>query len=138
MAFTDMPRLLVPSLFQSKQPFVNKLQTKLVKVKEIPYFVTDRFLHTYYRNLHQLKQVEEMVEKAYEQYLSTECNRQVAYKRQLEQAANSIKEESERNRKLETAKAFELTRCSELHDLFVNDRNDPQQRTNSNGFARSY
>lgn len=90
----------------------------MTEVKDIPYYVTDRFLHTYYKNRYQLAQVELMVEKAYEQYLVSECKTQLQYKRQLESAAAKERDEREQARKLERAAGFELTRCSELEDLF--------------------
>ncbi|GKZ00351.1 hypothetical protein MPSEU_000988100 [Mayamaea pseudoterrestris] len=105
-----------------KPPFVNQLKTRLTTVKEIPFFVSDRFLQTYHRNRYQLGQVETMVEKAYEQYLSNECNRQVEHKRKLEQSAKALKDESARTRKLEQAKTYELTRCAELKELFPKRR----------------
>ena len=111
-----------------KAPFVNPLQTRLTAVKDIPFYVSDRFLNTYHRNRYQLGQVEALVEKAYEQYLSTECNRQVDHKKKLEQSANSLSDEAEKSRKLEAAKAFELTRCAELRDLFPKRANAQKRR----------
>merc|ERR1712194_25803 len=63
-------------------PFTNPLKTKLTTVKEIPYYVSDKFLRTYYRDRYQLSQVERMVENAYEQYLVKECQTQKEYKGQ--------------------------------------------------------
>jgi len=102
----------------NKKPFVHQLTTRLTEVKDIPYFVTDRFLQTYHRNRYQLGQVEVMVERAYEQYLVAECKNQVNYKRQLEATATKEADEEERSRKLERAKSFDLTRCVELDELF--------------------
>jgi hypothetical protein len=104
---------------QHQNPFRNTLSTRLVEVKDIPYFVTDRFLQTYHRNRYQLGQVEVMVEKAYEQYLVDACKKQVTYKRKLEKADASGATGS-----LERAKSFELSRCSELDDLFPSRRKD--------------
>lgn len=112
------------ALMQQKAPFLHPLHTKLTKVKDIPYFVTDSFLRSYYRDRYQLAQVERMVEQAYRQYLQSECKNQQSYKKQLEKdALKSNPEERERN--LSNAKAFELSRCQELHDLF------PQQQQNA-------
>jgi hypothetical protein len=55
---------------------VNSLQTKLTGVKDIPYFVSHKFLKTYARDRYQLSQVERMVEGAYENYLVKECTNQ--------------------------------------------------------------
>ena len=52
---------------------MNRLDTRLTNVKGIPFFVDDKFLKSFYRNRHQLGQVEQMVERAYEDYLVTEC-----------------------------------------------------------------
>ena len=111
-----------------KAPFVNPLQTRLTAVKDIPFYVSDRFMGTYYRNRYQLGQVEALVEKAYEQYLSTECNRQVDHKKKLEQSANKLSDDAEKSRQLQAAKAFELTRCAELQDLFPKRANGQKRR----------
>jgi len=94
-----------------KDPFINPLNTKLTKVKDIPYFVDNRFLKTLYRDRYQLAQVERMVETAYENYLVEECNTQRKHKKKL--LADAQHEE-------EVAKAqqFQLSRCIELNDLF--------------------
>jgi len=103
-------------------PFVNPLKTELTQVKEIPYFVTDKFMRTYYRDRFQRAQVERMVEKSYEKYLTAECKNQEIYKRQLERNARDRKglTPENRERQLKKAAEFELTRCSELHGLFPN------------------
>jgi len=68
-----------------------------------------------------------MVEHAYEQYLVDECRNQIMHKRKLEADANqplpksqqdSETAKEERAQKIELAKNYELTRCSELEDLF--------------------
>ena len=105
-------------LLQSQLPFHNPLHTRLSKVKDIPYFVSDKFLRTYYRDRYQLAQVERMVEAAYEQYLVKECNSQVKYKRRLQQEAKDESDEALLQKKLQRATEFELTRCVELEDLF--------------------
>jgi hypothetical protein len=90
-------------------------------VKDIPYFVTENFMRSYYRDRYQLAQVERMVEQSYRQYLQKECTNQRTYKKQLEKDA--LKSELEaREGNLKKAKAFELSRCEELQDLF------PQQQ----------
>lgn len=103
---------------QNKKPFSNRLSTRLTTVKDIPYYVSDRFLHTYNRNRYQLGQVEAMVERAYEQYLVDECKNQVNYKRKLESEAQKVVDANERMQQFERASKLELSRCSELEDLF--------------------
>lgn len=102
------------------QPYVNQLFTKLVPVKDIPYYVDDRFLRTYNRDRYQLAQVERMVEKTYHNYLVNECNNQASYKKRLEKDAREKTgvTEEERNRLLRRAEEFELSRCTELENLF--------------------
>lgn len=90
-------------------------------MKDIPYFVSDRFLRTYYRDRYQLAQVERMVEQSYEQYLVNECKSQFNYKKKL-QAQAAAADASERDRKVQAADAFELSRCVELDDLFPKKR----------------
>lgn len=80
-----------------KDPFVNLLHTKLTKVKDIPYFVDNKFLRTLYRDRYQLAQVERMVEGAYENYLVDECNIQRRYKKNLIAEAEK-KKNKRRNR----------------------------------------
>jgi len=71
-------------------PYINTLQTRLTTVKDIPYFVTDKFMRTYYRDRYQLAQVERLVERTYNQYLLDECKAQRKYKKQLQNAAKKI------------------------------------------------
>jgi hypothetical protein len=95
------------------------MKTKLTKVKDIPYFVTQKFLGTYGRDRYQLGQVERMVEKSYKNYLINECNNQQIYKKSLLQQAKSRKvAEADRERQLKKANEFELSRCIELQELF--------------------
>jgi len=103
-------------------PFSNPLATKLSKVKDIPYYVSDRFLRTYYRDRYQLGQVERMVEKAYEQYLFDECSKQTNYKSGLEKQARKEKDPEKQQLQARRAAEFELTRCVELDDLFPDRR----------------
>ena len=106
------------SYLQAKDNFVNPLKTRLTKVKDIPYFVNNKFLRTYNRNSYQLGQVERMVEAAYENYLVKECNKQRSYKRSLERDATKHPTDEANERARRIAKEFELTRCTELNDLF--------------------
>jgi Domain of unknown function (DUF1977) len=92
--------------------------TQLTAVKEIPYFVSDQFMRTYYRDRYQLAQVERMVEKAYEKYLLDECNSQQDYKRRLDRAARTEKDPEVAARKLKAAAEYRTGRCIELDDLF--------------------
>jgi hypothetical protein len=113
---------LFDSLFylrlQQKDPFINPLLTKLTKVKDIPYFVSSKFLRTYHRDRYQLAQVERMVENAYENYVIKECNSQRNYKKNLiaEVGRKPTPEEQQKARRI--ADEFELSRCVELNDLF--------------------
>lgn len=98
----------------------NELKTRFVTVKDIPFFVTDKFLRSYNRDRYQLTQVERMVERKYHSYLKDECQKQQNYKHRLEQNAMYKKglAESDRQRELQRAKLFQLSRCDELEDLF--------------------
>lgn len=102
----------------NKPPFTNPSSTRLSKVKDIPYFVTDKFLRTYHRDRYQLSQVEHMVERAYENYLVYECKAQREYKKRLWTKAQTEQLEEEKAQKLKLAKEFELSRCDELADFF--------------------
>jgi Domain of unknown function (DUF1977) len=108
----------VGMLPQNKVPFTNPMSTKLSKVKEIPYFVTNKFLRTYYRDRYQLAQVETMVERAYENYLVGECKGQQAYQTRLRNEAQKESDDETKARMMQRADEFELTRCDELLDLF--------------------
>ncbi len=100
-------------------PFVNPLHTKLSKVKDIPYFVTDQFVRTIGRDRYQLSQVERMVEESYKRYLLEECNNQKDYKKKLETLAmKRTISEQERNNLMRKANNFDLVRCIELEELF--------------------
>lgn len=101
-------------------PFTNPLQTQFTKVKDIPYFVTDQFMRSYYRDRYQLAQVERMVEKSYNKYLVQECKNQETYKIQLMKQAKERNgmTHADRDRQMKKAEAFELTRCKELEQLF--------------------
>ena len=103
---------------QQKDPFLNPLHTTLTKVKDIPYFVSQKFMRTYYRDRYQLAQVERMVENAYENYLVAECNSQKKYKRSLIAEAEKKPTAAEQERATKIALDFELSRCVELNDLF--------------------
>lgn len=101
-------------------PFINPLHTQFTRVKDIPYFVTDKFMRTYYRDRYQLAQVEKMVESSYHQYLVSECKNQETYKIQLVKNAKTAHglTEAEREKQFKKAEGFELTRCIELEGLF--------------------
>lgn len=100
--------------------FSHPLKTKLVTVKDIPYYVTEQFTRTYYRDRFQLAQVERMVERAYERYLLNECKAQRQFRQRLEYKANhnSALTPEDRAKKVKEAKEFQLTRCEEFRDLF--------------------
>lgn len=101
-------------------PYKNPMKTRLTKVTEIPFFVTDKFIRTYARDPYQLRQVESMVEKSYKKYLEKECNSQKGYKQQLERLAMNTNglTEADRQKRLRKAQEFELKRCIELRELF--------------------
>mmetsp|Transcript_4041 Transcript_4041/g.5808 ORF Transcript_4041/g.5808 Transcript_4041/m.5808 type:complete len:419 (+) Transcript_4041:89-1345(+) len=100
-------------------PYINPLNTRLTTVKDIPYFVTDKFMRTYHRDRYQLAQVERLVERTYNQYLTDECKSQKKYKRQLQTAAQNLPHsDPKKERQLKKANAFDLSRCEELQDLF--------------------
>lgn len=102
----------------SVDPFVNELHTKLTTVKDIPYFVDDKFLRSHYRDRYQLAQVERMVERAYENYLVDECNVQRRHKKALLKEVETKPTEEEKEISRKTAEKFQLSRCVELNDLF--------------------
>jgi hypothetical protein len=121
--------LPTPFVAQPKDPFVHPLHTKLTKVKDIPYYVSNKFLRTYHRNAYQLGQVERMVEGAYENYLTKECKKQRSYKKTLETNAKKQKSDEGQQRGLKQASEFELTRCTELFELFPS-----ANKANSRGY----
>lgn len=97
---------------------MNPLQTKLTKVKDIPYWVDGSMYRRVSRDRYQLAQVERMVENAYENYLVDECNRQRKYKKSLIDDADKKPTPEEQEIAKKTAQQFELSRCVELNDLF--------------------
>jgi len=101
-------------------PFKNPLKTKITTVKEIPFFVTDKFMRTYATNRYQLTRVEQMVEQSYKNYLMGECKNQKSYKQTMTREARNKKgmNEAERERLFRKAQEFELSRCVELNELF--------------------
>ena len=90
-------------------------------MKDIPYFVTHNFLRTIYRDRYQLGQVERMVQDAYENYLVNECTNQRKFKEHLERDARRKPIAEERDKLLKQAAEYELTRCTELVDLFPHE-----------------
>jgi DnaJ family protein B protein 12 len=107
------------------QSFTNPLKTRFTKVKDIPYFVSDKFTRTYQRDPYQLRQVEQMVEKSYHRYLVNECRNQEQFKKKLEnEATASVGDDKER--RLKQVQEFSLSRCEELNDLF------PSTKENAN------
>jgi len=107
-------------------PFIHPLQTKITTVKDIPFFVTEKFLRSLHRDRYQLGQVEKLVEKSYERFLRGECRNQQTYKNQLENQARYARgrglTQADRERELKKAQAFELSRCDELRELFPHSR----------------
>jgi hypothetical protein len=120
------------TVLQHKPPFTNPLKTRLTGVKDIPYYVTDKFLRTYHRDRYQLSQVERMVEQAYEEYLVEECTSQEKYQVSLAREAHRNKEDVRLHQR---AQSFELSRCQELNELFPRrsrQRNDQKQQQKRN------
>ena len=103
---------------QHKPPFVNPVTTRLTKVKDIPYFVSDKFLRTYYRDRYQLAQVERMVERSYETFLTDQCKKQKEYKNRLFLDARKESDAAEKIKKEKLAEEFQPRRCEELGNLF--------------------
>lgn len=101
-------------------PFTNPMRTRhRGVVKDIPYFVSDKFMRTYYRDPYKLSQVERMVERSYDTFLQNECRNQRKHKRQLEQRAYSYKgDEATKDDLVDEARRYELTRCDEYRDIF--------------------
>jgi len=100
-------------------PYMNPLKTKLSKVKDIPYFVTDQFMRTFAHDRYQLGRVERLVEQTYKNYLIEECHNQQTYKNELHDVArrNELLPK-ERKKILEKVRDFELSRCVEFNELF--------------------
>ena len=103
-------------------PFTNERFTSLTRVKDIPYYVNDKFVRLYARDRYQLSQVERLVERNYEKYLQSECKAQMKYRDKLinrgkfDYSSNlSAKEKEEA---LKEAEEFKLSRCIELDELF--------------------
>lgn len=120
---------LIAEILQHNPPFTNPLSTRLTGVKDIPYYVSDKFLRIHYRDRYQLAQVERMVERAYEEYLVEQCTEQHKYKAQLQQAASQRKlTEEERKRLKQRANEFQLKRCEELEALFPRRNKQFQQQ----------
>lgn len=59
-----------------------------------------------------------MVENSYQQYLVDECYSQKRYKKQLQLVAQKMPDSDARERSMKKANEFELSRCTELEDLF--------------------
>ena len=94
-------------------------------------------MRTYYRDRYQLGQVERMVERAYEQYLYDECSKQSRYKANLEKAAQKERDADRQQVQMRRAAEFELSRCSELDDLFP-DRRRPKNKQQQQQRYRAY
>jgi len=110
--------------------FINPHYTSLTRVKDIPYFVNDKFMRKFGRDRYQLAQVERMVEKSYENYLLDECRAQNKYRDKLINRAKYEMNvpEDEKERALKEANEFVLTRCIELDQLFPSHANKRKKR----------
>ena len=88
-------------------------------VRDIPYFVTDKYMRSTVRDPYKSAQVERMVEKSYEQYLQAECRAQRKHQRQLRQRAAGYRGDPRKGEQMANeADEFKLTRCDEHRDLF--------------------
>jgi Domain of unknown function (DUF1977) len=122
-ACSNLRVLSVRLCYQNKPPFTNPMSTGLSKVKEIPYFVTDKFVRVLYHDRYQLSKVEHMVERAYENFLVKECQAQKEYKKRLYKKARKKElRDEEKARLLKFASEYQLSRCEELADLFPDKR----------------
>ena len=124
----------MPKLLQQTPPFIIPMATKLTHVKDIPYFVTNKFVQTLYRDRYQLAQVERLVERSYKEYLINECETQRGYKKQLQMNAKRILESDARERALKKAAEFELSRCTEFEDLFPPQKMHAYQHKRGRGY----
>lgn len=117
-------------------PFLNARYTNLVKVRDIPYFVTDKFMRVYGRDKYQLSQVERMVERSYEQYLTGECRAEKKQRDKMVHNAryNSGVSEGEREAVLAEAQKMKLARCLELDQLFPAKTSTQKKRRRTSVF----
>lgn len=113
------------TLLQNKPPFTNPVVTKFSKVHDIPYFVTDSFRRSYLNDRYNRKRVDVMVEVAYENFLTNECQKQKKYKQRMLQNAKRETDPKEHKRQLKLAEEVSLNRCIERDEFF------PQQRQRS-------
>jgi uncharacterized LabA/DUF88 family protein len=91
------------------------VKTKVTYVRDIPFFVTDKFIRTYARERYELGLVERMVETSYRRYLINECENQKTSQIFLE---SDWYDDDGFVRMLRKAKEFEPSRCFELRELF--------------------
>ena len=102
-----------------KHPFIRELKTTTSGVKDIPYFVQDKFLRSINRDPYQLRQVEGMVEKSYEIFLQNKCKEEKSTKRKMLSRAEKIRtSEEDRNREVKKAREARMVRCEEHRSLF--------------------
>ncbi|GMH88709.1 hypothetical protein TrVE_jg991 [Triparma verrucosa] len=127
MSFVSFPEETATSSSQyfsltHKHPYTNPMETKhRGVVKDIPYFVSDKFMRTTIRDPYKVSQVERLVEKSYDQFLQNECRAQRKHQRQLQQRAASFRGDQRKRASMQAdADAFELSRCQEHKDLFMN------------------
>ena len=140
MSFINMPDETASSTSTSyfslskEPPFINPRYTSLTRVKDIPYFVNDKFARMFGRDRYQLAQVERMVERSYEKYLRSECKAQKKYQDKLFNRAkyDTNVPEEQRENSLEEAKSYKLSRCIELDELFPPTNTKKKNRSRSN------
>lgn len=97
--------------------------TRLSQVKDIPYYVSDKFLYTSARNRHLLVKVEHEVQQAYANYLERECNKENTHQKNLLYLARTEHSADEKEKKMKRAQEFRMSRCNELSDLFPSRKN---------------
>lgn len=139
MSFFNMPDETASSTsishfsLSKEPPFTNERYTSLTRVKDIPYFVNDKFTRMFGRDRYQLAQVERMVERSYEKYLKSECKAQKRYQDKLFNKAkyDTSVPEDQKDSILEEANTFKLSRCIELDELFPPSNKKKKHR---NGF----
>jgi hypothetical protein len=107
---------------QNTPPFTNPVLTKFNNVRDIPYFVTDSFRRSYLNDKYNRKKVEYMVEGAYENFLTNECQKQKNYKQRMLQNAKRAVDPKEQLRQKKLADEVPLNRCTEKDEFFPSQK----------------
>jgi len=102
-----------------KPPFEHKVLTSVTQVKDIPYYVSDKFLRRVARDKFQMSQVERMVEREYEDFLFNECSKERKKKdKMISKIMKGDHSEEQREEALKQAKSVRMHRCDEHAGLF--------------------